>query len=75
MWEQTPHGVPVCSPLVAFLEIPCNTVSDHALVRTEPHLLLAGKDCDVFIEPTVTPNDLGVLLLRRAGRWGMGIGF
>lgn len=75
MWEQTPHGAPVCSPLVAFLEIPCDTASDHAWVRTEPHLVSTGKECDVFIEHIVTPDDLGVLLLRRAGRWGMGVGF
>lgn len=78
-WRQCgntpPHGTRECSPLVAFLEVPCNTASDHAWVRTEPHLVSAGKECDVFIERIVTSNDLRVLLLRRTGRWGMGVGF
>lgn len=50
---------------MAFLEVPCNSASDHAWVRTEPHLVSAGKECDVFIEHIATSNDPGVLLLRK----------
>lgn len=75
-WRQCrntpPHGTRECSLLVAFLEVPCNTASDHAWVRTEPHLVSAGKECDVFVQHVVTLNDLRVLLLRRTGKVGNG---
>ena len=60
----------------AFLEVPRNSASDHAWVRVEPHLVLADKECDVFLEHTVTSNDLGVLSVTEEDREvGMGVGF